>query len=59
MFAFFPGIIDMLPFSRCYNFVTQINDLHFRKQRISAKTLTELHVRDVCVRTELCTRCLC
>ena len=22
-------------------------------------TLTELHVRDVCVRTELCTRCPC
>ena len=31
----------------------------FGKQRIFTKILTELYVRDVCERTELCTCCPC
>ena len=34
-------------------------NLHFWKTTYIYKELTELHVRDVCVRTELCTRCPC
>ena len=37
--------------------VTQVNDIHFRKQRTYTKTLTELQIHAACCSAELRMRC--